>query len=255
MSMARDSSQTRRALAPKFGELMKQVVLIGSAVAFYFLVRGQTEGSVSEAVENGLWILDLEGDVGIDVERSMQMWTDSNGLTTLANWIYIWLHWPVIIVTLLWLHHTRVETYLLLRNAMFASGAIGLVFYVLLPVAPPRLLDVGFVDTITEYSTSYRVLQPPAFINKYAAMPSLHVGWNLLIGVFLYQASERRSVRCLALVGPMLMALAVVVTANHYVLDGVVGTAVAVVGLFISSRVTSPLIRVDKHLRDAVRGL
>ncbi len=66
---------------------------------------------------------------------------------------------------------------------MMLSGAVGLVVFMTYPVAPPRLADPELVDTVTEFSTAYRVLQPPAFTNPYAAMPSLHVGWDLLIGI------------------------------------------------------------------------
>lgn len=234
--------------APPVVELAKQTVLIGCAVLFYFAVRGLTEGAEATAIENGRWILDRESDVGIDIERSMQSWTESSGLTTVANWIYIWFHWPVIIGTLVWLHHSRIGTYLVLRNAMFVSGAIGLVFFVFLPVAPPRLIDAGFVDTVTEYSTSYRVLQPPALVNKYAAMPSLHVGWNLLIGLALLESSKRLPIRLFAVAGPVLMSLAVVVTANHYILDGIAGVGIALVGLWVSRRITLPLVRFDQRL-------
>jgi hypothetical protein len=72
-----------------------------------------------------------------------------------------------------------------LRDAMAVSGAMGVCVYVSYPVAPPRLARLGMTDTITEQSQAYRVLQPPAFINQYAAMPSLHVGWNLLLGLAL----------------------------------------------------------------------
>ncbi len=236
-------------LRPHFVELFKQTLLIGCAVLFYFVVRGQTEGSEAAAVANGHRVLDLEADLGIDVERSMQSWTESDTLTTAANWVYIWFHWPVIIGTLLWLHHSRIEMYLVLRNAMFVSGAIGLVIFVLLPVAPPRLIDAGFVDTVTEYSTSYRVLQPPALVNKYAAMPSLHVGWNLLIGLALFESSKRLPVRLFAVAGPVLMAFAVVVTANHYILDGLAGACIAIVGLWVSRRITSPLVHLDERLQ------
>jgi len=236
--------------APHLVELVKQTVLIGCAVLFYFAVRGQTEGAEATAVRNGEWILDWEGKVGIAIEHSVQSWTESSGATTLANWVYIWFHWPVIAATLVWLHHTRIEGYLVLRNAMFASGAIGLVIFVLLPVAPPRLLDAGFVDTVTEYSTSYRLLQPPALVNKYAAMPSLHVGWNLLIGIALWESSERLALRIFAIAGPLSMTVAVVATANHYVLDGIVGSAVALAGLWVARRITKPLVDLDLRLRD-----
>ena len=235
--------------APHLLELVKQTVLIGCAVLFYFAVRGQTEGAEATAIENGQWILDREHDLGIDIERSMQSWTESSGLTAVANWIYIWFHWPVIILTLVWLHHSQIVTFLVLRNAMFVSGAIGLVIFVSLPVAPPRLIDAGFVDTVTEQSTSYRLLQPPALVNKYAAMPSLHVGWNLLIGLALLESSKRLPVRLFAVAGPILMSLAVVVTANHYILDGIAGASIALVGLWVARRITMPLVRLDQRIR------
>lgn len=238
--------------APGPVELAKQTALIGSAVLFYFAVRGQTEGAEAVAVENGRWILAREADLGIDFEATLQRWTGTGILMTLANWVYIWLHWPVIIVTLLWLHHARIDSFLLLRNAMFASGAIGLVIFVSLPVAPPRLIDQGFVDTVTEYSHSYRVLQPPGLVNKYAAMPSLHVGWNVLVGVVLFQATRSRAVRAFAVASPILMSIAVVVTANHYIVDGLVGSAVALAGLWISRRVTIPLVVFDQRVRQKI---
>ncbi len=73
-------------------------------------------------------------------------------------------------------------------------------------------------------------------MNKYAAMPSLHAGWNLLAGIAIYRASRRSALRAISLAGPVSMTLAVVLTANHYVLDVVVGEMVALIGLFLSQR-------------------
>ncbi len=237
---------------PQWVELAKQTVLIGSAVLFYFAVRGLTEGAEATAIENGRWVLAREHDVGIDLERSIQGWTDLPFLTTLMNWVYIWGHWPVIVATLLWLHHSRIDGFLLLRNAMFVSGAIGLVIFVTVPVAPPRLIDLGFIDTVTQNSSSYRVLQPPGLVNKYAAIPSLHVGWNVLVGIVLFRTSRSRVVRTFAIVAPLLMAFAVVATANHYVVDGFIGSLVALAGLWISSKMTMPLVELDRRVRERV---
>ncbi|MGE0309384.1 MAG: phosphatase PAP2 family protein, partial [Acidimicrobiia bacterium] len=126
--------------------------------------------------------------------------------------------------------------YVVLRNAMFISGAIGLVIFATYPVAPPRLLPPGsgFIDTVTQWSTSYRVLQPPSLVNKYAAMPSLHAGWNLLVGIALWHAFTSKRVRTFAVASPLLMAFAVVATANHYVIDAIAGAALSLVGLVAS---------------------
>jgi hypothetical protein len=222
-------------------ELVRQVLLVGLGVFLYFAVRGETEGAESAALENGQRILDVEEKLWLDWEMGLQsVVTSSQWLTTLSNWAYIWLHWPVIIVSLVWLHRSRRLHYLLLRNAMFVSGLIGLAIFIRFPVAPPRMLD-GFVDTVTDFSTSYRVFQPPHLVNKYAAVPSLHVGWNLLVGVAVYQAVANRWVRTLAVLSPIVMTLAVIATANHYVIDAVIGIVVAGVGLGVAFWVTPRL--------------
>lgn len=217
-------------------------MLVLVCVLIYFGIRGLTEGSETTAIRHGHDLLRLERDLGVQLENDLQRFVlDRQWLMTAFNWVYIWGHWPVIAITLTWLHHGHRRAYLILRNAMIVSGAIGLVIFVSYPVAPPRLLPTGFVDTVTENSRAYRVLQPPGLVNKYAAMPSLHAGWNLLVGISLWGASRRPLVRAFAVVGPALMAVAVVATANHYVLDPVVGAIVVLVGLAVSRVIWEPI--------------
>jgi membrane-associated phospholipid phosphatase len=117
-----------------------------------------------------------------------------------------------------------------LRNAMLVSGALGMVVFVSYPVAPPRLAGLGLVDTVSDQSRAYRVLQPPAFVNQYAAMPSLHSGWDLLVGMAIFAAAGSVALKVVGLAMPVLMAFAVVATANHYVLDVIAGVTLALVG-------------------------
>jgi membrane-associated phospholipid phosphatase len=131
---------------------------------------------------------------------------------------------------------TRRERYMLLRNAMFLSGAIGFAFFALLPVAPPRLADPSLMDTVTLHSEAYRALQPPGLTNQYAAFPSLHFGWNVLVGVAVWGATRNVPLRLLSVVGPAAMAAAVVLTANHYVLDLVGGLAIVLFALWVVRR-------------------
>jgi len=221
-----------------FRELFRQVLLVTFAGFVYFAVRGLTEGSPAEAVERGLDILEWEESVGIAIEKEAQdLIAGSEMLVTLSNWVYIWFHWPVIIATLVWLHRNHRVKYLLLRNAMFISGAIGMVIFAIYPVAPPRLTEAGFVDTVTDLSTSYRVLQPPALVNKYAAVPSLHVGWNLLVGIVVLTVATHKIPRIFAALSPIAMIIAVVLTANHYVIDAVAGIIVAMIGLAFAHKI------------------
>lgn len=214
--------------------------LIGFAILLYFGVRGLTQGNEAEAVRNGFGLLRFEQTLGLDLEASIQNGIlDYHWLVTAANWIYIWGHWPLIATTLIWLHRTQKDSYIQLRNAMFISGAIGLVIFTLYPVAPPRLLDNGMVDTVTNLSNSYRVLQPPSLVNKYAALPSLHVGWNLLVGIAVFRAADRRTLRIFGILSPIAMAAAVVLTANHYLVDGLVGATVALTGWYLATQISN----------------
>jgi hypothetical protein len=226
-------SIVRRSRSRQLLELALQIGLMVGAALLYFAVRGVTEGDETTAVAHARHLLRVEDALRLDVESSAQSLILANhSLVTLANWVYIWAHWPVITVTLLWLYRHHRSRYLQLTRAMFISGAIGLVIFALYPVAPPRLVPDGpWVDTVTELSTSYRVLQPPALVNKYAALPSLHVGWNLLVGIVVFRTAGRRVLRTAAAVLPGLMVCAVVLTGNHYVLDTVLGATLALIGL------------------------
>ena len=210
-------------------------LVVVTGIVVYFGVRGLTAGSPETARDHARDILALEKDLGLDVEAGVQaLLVDVEPLTTFANWVYIWGHWPVIALTLLWLALNDRRFFLRLRNAMIASGALGLCVYTTYPVAPPRLLGTGYVDTITEQSNSYRVLQPPAFVNQYAAMPSLHVGWDLLVGLAIATAATTALLRFVGRLMPVLMAAATVLTANHYVLDVLAGAAFGLAGWAIA---------------------
>ena len=209
--------------------------IVVTGVVVYFGVRGLTAGSPETARDHAADILALEKTLGLDVEAGVQaLLVDIAPLTTLANWVYIWGHWPVIAATLVWLALHDRTVFLRLRNAMIASGGLGLCVYTTYPVAPPRLLERGYVDTITEQSNSYRVLQPPAFVNQYAAMPSLHVGWDLILGLAVVAASSTLVMRTLGRLMPAVMAAATVLTGNHYVLDVLAGAAFGLAGWAIA---------------------
>ena len=212
--------------------LFREVALVAGAILAYFTIRNVTAGTPDAAFANGDRILDFEHWLGVDWEDGVQgAIAGRDALVTIANWIYIWGHWPVILSTAAALHVWRRDSYYLLRNTLFISGGIGFLFFALLPVAPPRLLEMGLIDTVSDQSHAYRALQPPGLTNHYAAFPSLHVGWNLAVGIVLFMSTTHLAVRALAVLSPLAMTFAVVATANHYVVDVAGGTAVVLVGL------------------------
>ena len=91
---------------------------------------------------------------------------------------------------MVWLAWRHRAMFLRLRDAMLVSGALGLVVFVSYPVAPPRLAGLGLSTRSASSPQAYRVLQPPAFVNQYAAMPSLHAGWDLLVGMAIFAAAS-----------------------------------------------------------------
>ena len=217
---------------PRAGTLwaLGQAGLVLLLVCVYFGVRGLTVGSTEDAVDHAHDITALEQRLHIDVEDELQAPASrSETIVTVANWVYIWGHWPIIVITMIWLLRWHSDVFRRLRDAMMLSGAIGMVVYATYPVAPPRLADLGLIDTVTENSRAYRVLQPPAFVNQYAAMPSLHAGWDLLVGISIVTAASTVTLRIIGYAMPTLMAVAVVLTANHYILDVIAGVVLVLV--------------------------
>ncbi len=216
--------------------------IVGLAAYLYFFLRGLIHARESEAMANADWLVSLERSLGIFHEERLQaLILDHHWAVTLVNWVYIYGHWPVVVGTLLWLFVRHREMFPVFRSAMLISGAMGFVFFFFLPMAPPRfLVDLGFVDTVTMYSSSYRVLQPPSLTNQFAAMPSLHVGWNLLMGIAIVSMATHRGWKVFGALMPVAMYLATILTANHYFLDGVVGSALALVGLGLAWKFLRP---------------
>ena len=232
------------------GAAAREGLVVALAALAYATARAVTERDTHEAVENGRHILNLEQALHLDWESGLQGQALAHGwLTTLANWTYIWGFWPSLIGAAVFLYAHHRDDYVRLRNAVFISGLIGFVVFALMPVAPPRLVDPRVVDTIHASAGWYRTILPPRFIDEYAAMPSLHVGWSVLVGLAVARALGGRAAYALGLLFPTAMALAVVVTANHYVLDVLVGVTVALVALALATRLPPVVARAAAGLR------
>ena len=218
---------------------LAEIVLLAVALPIYYLVRGITVTQVDEAVARGTDIINLERNLGIFWEVELQSWILSyQWLVKLLNWFYLFGHLPVIGTLAVWMYFWHRPQYLLMRNAFLLSGAIALIFYVNFPTAPPRLLPeglgFGFVDTVVQQYQQSRPLTPSWFVNEYAAMPSMHVGWNLLVGIALWLATRNIIIRAFAVLMPLAMLTDIVLTANHYILDAAAGFGVMLLGLGIA---------------------
>ena len=229
IARAVDTLQRRRVYRDAF-----EIGLVALAFLLYFIVRGAVVDRADDAYANARHIMDFERSVGIFWEpRLQEIVLHRKPLIDLFNFIYFWLDFPLIVTIGFWLYFYRRHEYTIARDALLLSGAISLVIYALFPVMPPRLLPTGeFVGTIEQYNQlSYQAQSLSAFVNPYAAVPSLHFGWALIIGGALVVSVRQPLVRAFGIVLPWAQLAAIVFTANHYILDAVVGCVVCLVGL------------------------
>jgi len=213
------------------------LALIVIAFLFYYLVRGAVVERAPEATSRAIRLVELEQKLGVFWEGQLQSWAmSSEMLIRSANWIYVYAHFPLIAGIGLGLFFFQRQRYILYRNAFLISGGIGLIFFNWLPMAPPRLLPwpYGLVDTMAAFSKVNYDMQPAAFVNHYGAMPSVHFAWNLLLGMAVFFGSRNVILRTFGVVMPLAMAWAIVVTANHFVLDVFFGALVGIFGFAVA---------------------
>ena len=161
---------------------------------------------------------------------------DSIHLAEALNYFYMYGHWTITPLFFIWLYKRRARVYPYVRNAFFAANGIALVVFMLFPVAPPRLAGVsdGFVDTLL--SVSDIDLHGGVFsgwFNPHAAVPSMHFGYALMIGLVGMVLLRSWPLRLVALAYPVLVFLTITGTANHYVLDSVAGGLVVALGFVV----------------------
>lgn len=216
---------------------IREFGIVVGAYLVYFGVRAFTEGSRAVALDHARRLVEFERSIGLFIEPAIQTAVISETLIIdAANFVYVWFHWPVIGAVAIWLFTRRPRAYVTYRSALLISGAMGLVLFIMFPAAPPRLAGLGLVDTVVEHSVFGELLQPTELTNQYAAFPSLHFGWNLLMGIALVSQSRVPMLRIVGVLLPLAMFAAIVVTANHYVIDAIAGGVVALLGLVLARR-------------------
>lgn len=233
---------------------LREIAIFAAAYLTYFGVRALTQGDFAQASANAWKLIRFEDRAGIRIESEIQdAILGSPLLVDAANYVYIYGHWPALLLTLGLLFHLRRGDYYLLRNAILLTGFVGLVIFALFPVAPPRLTSLPVVDTVTRESGGYRHLLPPSLVNEYAAMPSFHAGWNVLLGIVVFRAAHHWLLRSVAVASALAMVVAVVATANHFIVDVVAGVAIALLGLVLLDLADRRGLRLTLDWRD-VRG-
>lgn len=203
-------------------------------------MRANVIDDPATALANAQRIIDAERALGIFVEYEWQQAVlESELAVRFFNFVYFWLDFPLIAALGLALYFSsRRRHYTFTRDAILASGALALVCYYLAPVAPPRLVpELGIMDTLQAYNNaSYQAQSTEFFVNPFAAMPSLHVGWAFILAFGMARAFGRKPlVIALCLLHPLTQWVSTVVTGNHFILDGVGGLGAAAFGLSMAA--------------------
>ena len=204
--------------------------------AFYEVVRGVPSENVETAMRHTSEIVALEQSVGIYVEHAVQGAFDALPvLPTVLGLAYLSLHFVGTAAALVWLHRRHPEHFPIVRTTLVTATALALVGYVLYPAAPPRLAGLGFSDTVTTHAginLSSDLLG--TLYNPFAAVPSLHFGYALIVGVALATLASHRIVRVAGALYPLAMLLVIVGTGNHFVFDAALGAVVVVAGWLVA---------------------
>jgi membrane-associated phospholipid phosphatase len=201
------------------------------AYVVYSAARYAFIGDLPSATDHAHWIVGVERSLNVGVEASVQHAFEGTWVIWLLNHLYLIAQLVVIPAVLVFLYHRARPVYQTLRNTILATWLLSVPIYGLFPVAPPRLAHIGIADTITQQTgIALDSNITTRFYNELAAVPSLHVGFAVAVGIALFAALRNPILRYAALLWGPAIALAVVATGNHYVFDIAAGVLASGVG-------------------------
>jgi membrane-associated phospholipid phosphatase len=211
-------------------DLVRQLAIWFGFLYAYRHTRGVADRDAYEAFQNGLRVADVEHRLTGLWELSLQSFVTSSGLLReLTSWTYWHSQFTVLGLVLLFVYLRRNWAFTRLRNTLLLANLIGLVGFVLMPTAPPRMFpELGFVDTLAGFGINHDSAIVRNDANPYAAMPSLHAADALIVGVGLFLVVRSRW-RYLWLLWPVWVWFSVIATGNHFWLDILAGIVVAAV--------------------------
>jgi PAP2 superfamily len=213
-----------------WGDLLRQFVLFLLVYQGYQLVRGIADGRQAVAFANGIHVIHLERSLGAFFEPGFQQaFITHRWVIDAANWMYFNSHFAVTISFLGWLYLFRNENFNFVRNMFIVAMMLALMGYALFPTAPPRMFPgAGFTDTIGAFTNMHQDSSfASVLVNPYAAVPSMHIAFSLMVAVPAMSLVRTVWARALWSGYPLVVFFVIVVTANHFWFDAAAGAAVA----------------------------
>ena len=219
--------------------LLFEIAICAGLLVIYRAIRTVNKTDLRTAFANASDVVRLESWLGLPFEDNLQRWLlDHPTLIKLLNHYYIWFHFPAAIGLLLWMYLRHQDRYYVVRNLMAFVTFSALIIHLLYPLAPPRMMS-GFVDTMREYGPSiYPKNALDGAANQIAAMPSLHFGWAMIEAMTVIWVLKSRW-RFLIVIHPILMALSIIATANHWWIDAAAAALLIIAGIVVWRSITA----------------
>lgn len=224
--------------------MVREVIIVMAAYYAYTVAKNLVHPyPAMEGFRNAWNVVSLEKALGIFHEQALQGWLleDAKGVVYFFNWVYTLGFWPLMGATSILLFITARDAYYKYRTVLLVSFGIAVVIFAIYPLAPPRFMgELGFVDTIQTMGPTQHITRSELLsYNRFAAMPSMHFAWALLISM-AWASTPYRWARIAAMVYQTLMAAAVVVTGNHYFVDVIVAVLVVMASFYVYQLALSP---------------
>ena len=237
--MSRAHAHIRGRLPKGWGDFGRQIAILVSVDLAYTFVRGVVDSERALAFVHGRQVIEFEKTTGTFFEPSLQaFFLPAQWVIDFANQVYLNAQFSIAIGFLLWLYLFRNESYYFVRNMFVVAMGIALVGYTLYPTAPPRMFPQhGFVDTLNAYSdVGHDSSLAKIFINPYAAVPSMHCAFAMMIGGTGVVLCRHLVSKVLWATWPLLVSWVTIVTANHYWVDAALGWMVAATAALVAAR-------------------
>ncbi|MBS1678973.1 MAG: phosphatase PAP2 family protein [Actinobacteria bacterium] len=235
--MSRVFSAVTARLPKGWGDAGRQLGILVLVDLIYELGRGLADQSRPDAMRHGAQIIDFERSTHTLFEPALQkLFLPAQWTIDAANFLYINAQFSIALGFLVWLYLFRNESYYFVRNMFVVSMCLALIGYIGFPTAPPRMFPQdGFIDTIVKFSSiNHDSAIAKVFINPYAAVPSMHCAFALMIGASGIAVCRHWWAKAWWAFWPILIAWVVMVTANHYWVDWALGWMVAVAAFAIA---------------------
>src|SRR3954447_22353332 len=221
-------------------DVARQVALFGAAYWAYRLVRGAVDGRAADAFQHGRELISFERGTHTFVEPAIQSWASGKAvLIEAASWIYMNSQFSITLGALVFIYLFHNSAFYFVRNMFMVAMGLALVGYMVFPTAPPRFYpEWGFTDSVSDFNgIPQDSVAVNALFNPFAAVPSMHVAFALMLGWPLARLVKHRVFKVAWFLYPFLVTFVVISTGNHFWFDAFLGALTAGASAYVAKYV------------------